>query len=302
MAIGDVTQASEVDEALWYVDTGMYEVEEYGSVYVIDADRPAIVDTGLGTNYERVVGALETAGIAPDELEAIIATHVHLDHAGGTGYLVDEFPNATVYVHGIGAPHLADPSRLWEGTKAAVGDQIVWYVEPQPVPEDRIVEIADGDSIDLGDQRLAVHHAPGHAPHQVVLEAPAMDAVFTADAAGIYTPSTDEVHVTSPPPNFDLDQAVADAELLAELDPAWLCYGHFGPARQADRLTAYVDTLEEWVAQVRSMRADKPDDDAVVEAFQAALETPDVWSDRKAAAEISMNVRGVLTMLDREES
>jgi glyoxylase-like metal-dependent hydrolase (beta-lactamase superfamily II) len=128
-----------------------------------------------------------------------------------------------------------------------------------------------------------------------------MDAVFTADAAGIYTSSTDEVHVTSPPPNFDLHQAVADAELLADIDPSWLCYGHFGPARQADRLTGYVETLEAWVANVRAMRADEPDDKAVVEAFQAALETPEVWSDRKAAAEISMNVRGVLTMLDGED-
>ena len=301
MAIGDVFRAESVSEDLWYVDTGMYEVAEYGSVYLLDGDRPALVDTGLGTNDERVLGLIEQAGLTPADIDVIAVTHVHLDHAGGAGVLVEECSNATVAVHERGARHLVDPSRLWAGTKQAVGDQIEYYTEPTPVPEDRIRELTDGDEIDLGDQRLVARHTPGHAPHQVVFEAPALDGVFTADAAGIYTPSTDEVHVTSPPPNFGFEQVLADVELLKALDTEWLLYAHFGPARTAERLDEYTTIVEEWVAAVERERERHEDDEAVVAHFVESVETPAIWSEHKARAEVAMNVRGVLTYLDHHE-
>jgi len=300
MAIGDVfevTTGSCTD--LYAVDTGMYEVEEYGSVYLLDDDRPALVDTGIGTNYERIMDMLAHAGVAPEDLAVIAVTHVHLDHAGGAGYLAEACPNAEVYVHEIGARHLVDPSRLWDGTKQAVGEQIDFYAEPEPVPEERIAPLSDGDEIDLGTHSLVPHRAPGHAPHQVVFEDPANDAVFTADAAGIYTPSTEEIHVTSPPPQFDLDQALADVEMLEGLDPETLLYAHFGPAPAADRLSTYADNLELWVTEVEGVRAEAADDETVIEHFQDTLPTPDVWSEVKTRAEIAMNVRGVLGYLDR---
>ena len=298
MAIGDVFEADGLAD-LYYVDTGMYEVEEYGSVYLIDDDRPALVDTGIGTNHERVLELLSAADLAPEDLAVVAVTHVHLDHAGGAGFLAEVCPDATVYVHERGEPHLVDPSRLWEGTKAAVGEQIEFYTEPRPVPEDRIETVGDGDAIDLGGHELRVHHAPGHAPHQVVFEDPENDGVFTADAAGIYTPSTDEVHVTSPPPQFDLEQALADVEALQEIDPEWLLYAHFGPARAGDRLETYADVLAAWVEEVAAVAETADDETAVVEHFQETVETPDIWSERKARAEVGMNVRGVLRYLDR---
>jgi glyoxylase-like metal-dependent hydrolase (beta-lactamase superfamily II) len=295
MAPGDVFTVEDWD--IHYVDTGMYDVAEYGSVYLIDDDRPALVDTGIGTNYERVLGLLEEVGVDPADLATIAVTHVHLDHAGGAGLLAEACPNATVAVHERGKRHLVDPGRLWEGTKAAVGDQIEFYTEPKPVPEDRIETVGDGDTIDLGTRSLQVHHAPGHAPHQVVFEDPARDAVFTADAGGIYTPSTDEMHVTSPPPQFDLEQALADVELLREIDPETLLFAHFGPAPAADRLDAYADLLADWVADVEAVYAETGDRAAVIEHFQRDIETPEVWSDLKAEAEIAMNVRGALRYL-----
>jgi len=78
--------------------------------------------------------------------------------------------------------------------------------------------------------------------------------VFTADAAGIYSPSTDEVHVTTPPSNFDLERALDDVEMLETIDPEWLLYGHFGPARTAGRLDTYAEILSAWVADVEAAR------------------------------------------------
>ena len=300
MAIGDVYTAGDCAD-VHYVDTGMYDVEEYGSVYIVDAERPALVDTGIGTRYGTILDAMAEVGVDPDDLAAIALTHVHLDHAGGVGHVIEACPNATVYVHGIGAPHVVDPERLWEGTKQAVGDQITYYTEPEPVPEERIVEVGDGDEIDLGDHRFEVVHAPGHAPHQVVFHDPTIEGVFTADAAGIYTPSTGELHVTSPPVNFDLEEALADIERIRDMAPETLLYGHFGPQPTDGLLDEYAEKLTAWVESVRKKRAELGDDDAVVEHFVEAVDTPEVWSDHKARAEVSMNVRGVLVALDRAE-
>ncbi|WP_262179411.1 MBL fold metallo-hydrolase [Haloarcula laminariae] len=300
MAIGDVYDAEDCAD-VHYVDTGMYDAPEYGSVYIIDAERPALVDTGIGTNYETILDAMDEVGIAPEALDVMALTHVHLDHAGGAGYLAEACPNATAYIHEFGASHLADPTRLWEGTKEAVGDQVQYYAEPKPVPEDRIVELTDGDEIDLGDHTLEAHHAPGHAPHQVIYHDPAIDGVFAADAAGLFTPSVGEINVTSPPVNFDLDGALADIETIRELDPSTLLYGHFGAERTGDRLDEYAEKLDAWVSAVREKRAELGDDAAVVDHFIETLEMPAVWGDHKAREEIALNVRGVLVMLDRAE-
>jgi glyoxylase-like metal-dependent hydrolase (beta-lactamase superfamily II) len=299
MAIGDVESVSGCPDAVT-VDTGMYDAPAYGSVYVIDAERPAVVDSGIGADRGHVFDALETVGIDRDELAAIVLTHVHLDHAGGAGYLAEACPDATVYVNAAGADHLVDPTRLVEGTKRAVGEMWRYYAEPRPIPAHRIVEVTDGDRIDLGDRTLRAHHAPGHAHHQVVYEWPGADAVFTADAAGIYVPSIDRLEPTTPPPEFDLDRCLDDLDLIASLDPETLCYGHFGPAPTSDRLDRYADTLREWVADVRSLREAGRDRDAIVEELDEP-ELADVWGEEKARAEVALNVDGVLTSLERSE-
>jgi len=304
MAIGDVSTVTAGDcTDLSYVDTGMYDTEAYGAVYLIDDDRPALIDSGIGTNYERVLDLVREAGLEPEDIEVIALTHVHLDHAGGAGYLVEACPNAEVYVHPIGAPHLVDPERLWAGTRSAVGDQIEFYAEPRPVPESRITEIEGDDRIDLGDHALDVHHAPGHAPHQVVFHDPANDAVFTADAAGIYAPSRDEVFPTSPPSNFDPEGCQADIDTLRDIDPEVLCYAHFGPAETGEKLDRYAEVLDAWVDAVAARRAELDDDAAVIDRFVAAADAERaVWGAEKADAEVAMNVRGVLTALDRTET
>jgi glyoxylase-like metal-dependent hydrolase (beta-lactamase superfamily II) len=291
MAVGDVVSVDGCPD-IHYVDTGMYETASYGAVYIVDAARPAVVDTGIGTHVDRVLEALRTVGIEQESLEAIVPTHVHLDHAGGAGFLAEACPNASVYVHEIGAPHLIDPARLVEGTKRAVGDQWQYYVEPEPVPSDRVVELTDGDTVPLGDRQLRAHHAPGHAPHQVVLAEDRSDAVFTADAAGIWVPALDRVRETTPPPNFDLEQCLADVEMIRDLDPDQLLYPHFGPApRRA--LEAYPGVLESWVDTVREAVEREGGVDAAAERLAREADIVEVWGQTKAHGEVAMNVRGV---------
>ncbi len=287
---------------LYYVETGMYDTQGYGCVYVLDAAEPAIVETGLGTNHELVLAALAEIGIDREELSAIVVTHIHLDHAGGMGFLAAACPTATLFVPDAGADLLIDPKRLVAGTKAAVGEQWRYYVEPEPLPEDRVTRVEDGDVIDLGDHELHAHAAPGHAFHQVVYDDPANEAMFTGDAAGLWVPDADEIRVTSPPADFDLEQCLADLETIAAIDPDVLLYTHFGPrAVGADLervLSEYGRLLERWVEAVADKRTELGDDDAVVEYFAETADLEGAWNDRKLRDETALNVRGVLGSLD----
>jgi len=284
---------------LYVHDTGMFDTDEYGAVYVYDTERPIVIDTGTGGNRETLFETIEEIGIGRDDLAWILATHAHLDHAGGAGHLAERYPNAEVLVPEKGVRHLVDPEALVEGTKSAVGDQWKYYDDPAPVPDDRISALAEGDRIDLGERELVVHEAPGHAPHHAVYHDPDAAVVFAADGAGIYVPEVDEIVATSPPPQFDLDQCLDDIQTIDDLDPDYICFGHFGPreydpvlAGEAKR--AYV----EWVEAVRAKREELKDDDAVVEHFETASRDADYWNPERARANASLNTRGVLAYLD----
>jgi len=259
-----------------------------------------VVDPGLGTNVDLVLDALDAVGI--DALDAILTTHIHLDHAGGAGYLAAEFPDATVYTHELGVRHLVDPDRLVTGTKAAVGSQWQYYVDPKPIPEERIESLAGGDEIDLGDRTVDVIHAPGHAPHQVVFHDRTDDVLFSGDAGGIRPGKSGDLFPTSPPVNFDLEGCIADAETIADRNPERICFGHFGDAAFTPELMdEYERILTDWVAQVREKRAELGDDEAVIEHFAETADLVEPWGERKTRAENRLNVKGVLGYLDSQE-
>jgi glyoxylase-like metal-dependent hydrolase (beta-lactamase superfamily II) len=299
MGIGDVWQIETgTCTDLYAVDVGMYGVSEYASVYVIDDERPAIVETGLGNNPALVLDALEAVGIDREDLSVIALTHVHLDHAGGANQLAEACPNATVVVYERGAPHLADPAALVAGTKQVVGDLWKYYHGPDPIPDDRIRTVTDGDTVDLGDHVLDVYHAPGHANHQVLFDDPANDAVFVGDAVGSYFPGLDAVRQITPPPEFDFQQNLDDLNLLRELDRETLLFSHFGAHPARGKLDAYESVLASWVAGIAQARQAAGSDKAVLKQMLEQNVTPDNWHEDLRFGETRTNVSGVLTYLD----
>jgi glyoxylase-like metal-dependent hydrolase (beta-lactamase superfamily II) len=303
MGIGDMRRVETGScTDLYYVDPGVYDVPGHTSVYLLDGERPTIVESGIGKHTDRVLAAVEELGIDREAIEVIALTHVHLDHAGGAGKLAAACPNAEVVVHEQGAPHLADPSTLVAGTKQVVGESgWQFYEEPEPVPDARIREVTDGDVIDLGDHELRVHHAPGHATHQVVYHDPPNDAVFTADVLGCFYEQFDTARVATPPPTFDLDQCLDDIALLRELDAETLLYSHFGPRPADGALDAYADILKAWLARVGQVRRQQTNDRAAFKHLLDRNDVPDGWSDDLEYGELRMNFSGAVTYLDQRE-
>ena len=274
---------------VYAVDTELLGSPGLMAAYVVDAERPAVVDPGAATATGPVLDALDELGIAPESVAALIPTHVHLDHAGAAGALADACPNATVLVHENGAPYLTDPEKLdalFESAKRAVGEVAEAYGEPDPVPPDRCETLADGDVVDLGDRRLEAVDAPGHAPHQHALFADD-GTLFAGDAAGAWLGG--RLYPTTPGPDFDLEAAVDSAERLRDREPDAVLYGHFGVREDAvDALDEYADILPEFVDAVDDLRTEHDDPDDVVSNL------PPRWA---SSPTIAGDVRGVLRYL-----
>ena len=263
------------------------------SLYVIDAPRPAVVDTGAADSVPHVLEALEEVGVDPGAVEHVLVTHVHLDHAGGAGHLADELPAATFHVHERGVPYLTDPdrlARLKESVDRAMGIEDA-YGEPKLLPGERVRSVAGGESVDLGDRQLALIDAPGHAPHHFAAFDPATGGLFSIDAAGMHLAG--EMRPTTPPPGFDLEANLETVERLRAYDPEKNFYGHYGPGGDdaVGELDRYGRMLPDWVDVVAERRETHGDDvGAIVDSLGAEWQSPTVERD----------VAGVLRYLDEQ--
>lgn len=207
-------------------------------------DRVAVVDPGPDSTIDHLVAELARHGV-PD-VDLILLTHIHLDHGGGAGRLARHFPRARVVCHPPAAKHLADPTRLWEGSLQVLGDDAPLFGRPQPVPADRLDAPASLEA--LGVRTLPT---PGHAPHHLCYLHG--DLIFAGEAAGMTCPTPDGGFCLRPatPPRFFLDVAVGSLDRLLALDPLprRAAFGHYGLHDDPARLFAAArDQLRRWTA------------------------------------------------------
>jgi glyoxylase-like metal-dependent hydrolase (beta-lactamase superfamily II) len=264
------------------LDAMLFDTPGALSAYVLDADRPVLVDAGTGDSVDRFLDALDRLGIDPAEVAAVLVTHVHLDHAGGAGALAAHCENATVYVHERGIDYLTDAeklARLRESVDAATGTTDAYGV-PEPVAAERTVAVSGGETLDLGDHALRFVDAPGHAPHHYALFDETTGALFSIDSAGQFF--EDRLYPTTPPPSFDLDASLATCERLRSLAPDLNLYGHFGPGGEdaVGELERYAALLPEWVDTVERLATTHGEDvSAVVDALDERWHSPTVERD-----------------------
>lgn len=236
------------------IDTFYGGRERYTAAYLLDADEPALVETGPTRSFEPVRAGLDRLGVSTDDLAHVVLTHIHLDHAGGIGQIAASFPRAQVWVHHRGAPHLADPAKLVASATRLYGDvQMRSLFGPvEPVPPGRLRPLIDEDQIALGGRTLDVIETPGHASHQVALVDSRTGAVFVGDALGIHLPDLPVLRPATPPPDVDVEAAIDSIERIRARARSILLFAHFGPIEAiGDTCDLAIRRLRAWADVVR---------------------------------------------------
>lgn len=256
--------ATVIAPGLVRIDTGYLRPAHTACYLVIEASRAAIVDTGVGHSVPVILDTLADYGIDRSAVDWVIPTHVHLDHAGGAGPLMQALPEARLGVHPSGVDHLVDPTRLEAGVRALYGDAFFdrEYAPLIPVARERIVALDDGAVAAIGARRLEVVHTPGHAWHHLSVLDADRSILLAGDAFGASYPGYTEGAVpflvpVVPPPQFNPDAYRQTLERIRDIAPHCVAPAHFplieAPAAAADRLQRLLDAAVDWAERSESV-------------------------------------------------
>ena len=230
--------------------------------YLVDGPEPTIIDPGPTTTLERLIDELAVRGVGPNDLRHVLLTHIHLDHAGATGFLLDHFPRARVFVHEVGASHMVDPERLVSSTRRTFGDlhDRLWG-EVKPVDMNRLdVWRADGPQAVAGLRPLST---PGHISHHLAYLDEGDGTLFSGDAMGIVL-SGGPQHPPTPPPAVHLPDWARTLKEIGEIGPERFGATHFGLHEDVEeRRLQLIERLDALEARVRGAIAEgREDEDA----------------------------------------
>jgi len=217
---------------------------------IVDGDRAAVVDTATNACVPRILQALAEKRISPEQVDYVILTHIHLDHAGGAGLLMSKLPNAKLCVHPRGARHMVDPSKLMAGTIAVYGEDYTraFYGDLLPIAQERLIVADEGVHIELNGRTLSFIDTPGHARHHCCVIDDKSGHVFTGDTFGLGYRELEvdgrrSVFPTSSPVHFDPAAAHHSVDRIVALRPEAVYLTHFGQVREIERLAADMHRL-----------------------------------------------------------
>lgn len=299
-------------------DDGIYAIDtEFAGTTLMDASHlivdhgeAAFVDVGSNFSIPVLLAALERLGIARDQVRYVCVTHVHLDHAGGAGQIMQDLPGATLVVHPRGARHMIDPGALYEGARQVYGTETMkrHYGELIPVPADRIREVHDGDTLALGQRTLTFLDTPGHALHHYCIHDSTAGVVFSGDTFGISYRSLDTdrgpfIFPAATPVQFDPDKAHGSVDRLCALKPNAIYLTHFSRVTGMDDLARQLHAdLDAYADIGRRHLAEKPDPEAIRQDLKALFSRrlgnhgcnlDDEALERELGMDISLNTQGI---------
>ena len=228
-------QPIRIDERISLIDGFDMDIPSRTGTYVINERELTLIEVGPSPSVKYIKKGLEELGHTLLDVKYIIVTHVHLDHAGGAGVLLQLCPNAKLIVHPRGARHLIDPQKLAAGARAIYGDSFSEIYDPiVPVPEERVIIKTENDKLEIGPNcTLEFWDTPGHAKHHISIYDPVSNGIFTGDTAGVryelllhdgvelYLPSTTPNH-------FNPNDMHTSLNRMVEKNVDRIYYGHFG--------------------------------------------------------------------------
>ena len=250
-----------LNERIFLIDGFDLGVSERTGTYVITEEVLTLVDTGPSPSVKHVKKGLKTLGFSLDQVKYIVVTHIHLDHAGGAGLLLEDCPNAKVVVHPRGARHLADPARLVAGAKMVYGDRFSELFDPVvAIPENRLLIKDEGDTLEIGPAcTLEFLDTPGHANHHFSIYDPISNGMFTGDTVGIryeqlIRDGVDLFLPSTSPNQFDPDAMRQEIDRMFGLNLNCIYFGHYGMTNNPSlALQQVADWLDIFMEEAQSI-------------------------------------------------
>jgi glyoxylase-like metal-dependent hydrolase (beta-lactamase superfamily II) len=284
------------------VDTEYVHPGHAAAHIVQDGGRAAFVDVGTNDSVPYLLAALDALGIAREEVDYLLLTHVHLDHAGGAGRLIGALPNATAVLHPRGAPHMIDPAKLIAGSRAVYGEERFrrLYGDIVPIPAARVLVTHDGDSVRVGGRSLEILHTPGHALHHQVFVDRAHAGIFTGDTFGLSYRELDSprgafIVPTTTPTQFDPEQLIASIDRLLSYSPEAMYLMHFSRVTDVQRLGESLKAQIRELVRIAERSASLADRSTAIRAGIASL-----WRELAARHRCPLPPERVLEFLEND--
>lgn len=310
------SKLTDFPDGITAIDTDYVRPQLDASHLLVDHGRAAFVDTGTTLSVPNLLAALDARGIGCDQVDWVLTTHVHLDHAGGAGELMRHLPNARCATHPRGARHLVDPAKLIAGSIAVYGETRYreLYGDIVPVPEDRMFVPADGERINVGRRNLELIHTPGHALHHYCVVDLDTRRIFPGDNFGISYRDFDVdgrelIFPTTTPVHFDPVAMRASINRLMAYKPVAMYLTHYSQVLQLDRLADELKRRVDELAQLAQSLATEPDRASRLRSEMFALMS--AWLDahgypgdvaerhRLIDDDVELNAQGLEVWLDR---
>ncbi len=254
----------------WYADVLYRGVPRLIACAILETtDGLLLVDPGPAVPLGTLESALASGGADFGDVRGLLLTHIHLDHAGAAGTVVQAHPHIQVYVHARGAPHMVSPVRLLASARRIYGNRVntLWGAVV-PVPKANVHVLQGNEQLRFAGRVVRTVYTPGHASHHVCYLDEATGTVFAGDTAGMLIKGTRYLVPVSPSPDIDVEAWQSSLALLRSWKPAQLFVTHFGPSRDvAWHLDHAGERLGAWAASVWTSLAAEADDAEQAERF-----------------------------------
>ena len=304
------------DDGISAIDTGFFRPQFDASHLIVENGRAAFVDTGTNYSVPRLLTELTDKRIPVDAVDYVILTHVHLDHAGGAGLLMQQLPNARAVIHPRGVRHMVDPSALIAGATAVYGaDEVrASYGDLVPIPAERIITANDEHHIDLAGRELLCIDTPGHARHHMCIWDARSRAFFPGDTFGLSYREFDTdkgafILPTSTPVQFEPEALHASIDRMLGFRPQQMFLTHYSRVTGVERLARDLhEQIDAMVAIARS-HASEPERHArimedlaqlyIAHARNHGCAFDDARTRELLVMDIELNAQGLEVWLDR---
>ncbi len=262
----------EVGGGIYLIDTFMGGVQAFTAVYLVAGKKACmLVDAGPSTGVDNVLKGLRVLGVDLEDVKYVLLTHVHLDHAGGTGHLLERLPRAVALVREGMEAVLVDPSRLMDSARRALGPIFEMYGEMRLVSPERVTGVGEA-TLELGERMIRVIPTPGHSRSHLCALDLVTSTLFCGDSLGIFLADEGKVLPVTPPPDFDLVEQRATLEKLAATGFRRACFSHFGwTAHGTELVSMSLRALERMVEEVRRGMAKEMDPREIAEGIMRLL-------------------------------